>query len=128
MKLQEFQGSPNRVERDVPRVTLNDRGVMRLNKLAWEALGSPSAVKLFFDENELVIALKPDDLRRRNAFPLTPKDRGRNRIIHTRPFCKHHKIRIERTVLFHDVEIDNEGTMLLWLDKTTAVGRGWAMR
>ncbi len=128
MRLKEFEGSPNRVERDVPRVTLNYRGVMRLNKLAFEALGSPGAVKLFFDENEMVIALKPEDLRRRNAFPLKPKDRGRNRIIHTLPFCRHFEIKVERTVLFNDIDLDNDGLMLLSLARTTAIGKGWAPR
>lgn len=126
MKLQEFKGSPNR-ERKVgePRVTLNYKGVIQMNKLAFEALGSPAAVKLFFEENELIIALKPDDVRHSNAFRVKPKGPHYSRIIHTQPFCKHWKIRVERTVLFNDIEINNEGTMLLWLNNTTRIGRRW---
>ena len=40
------------------------------------------------------------------------------------PFCKHFKIRIERTILFNEVDIDNEGVMKLELQKTTSIGRG----
>ena len=43
----EFQGGPMRGDRDKARVTLNSRGVMLLNKTAFEALGEPAAVKLF---------------------------------------------------------------------------------
>lgn len=42
----EFQGGPNRTDRDKPRVTLNNRGVMLLNRTAYDALGMPAAVKL----------------------------------------------------------------------------------
>ena len=125
MKLQEFLGSPNRMRRDDARVTLNERGVVQMNRQAFQAFGSPGAVKLFYDDNELVIALKPADARHRNAFRVKPKGPGHTRIIHTQPFCKHHKIRVECTVLFNDIEIDNEGTMLLSLNNTTRIGRRW---
>ncbi len=126
MRLQEFKGSPNRVERDEPRVTLDKRGVMLLNRQAYQAMGSPGAVKLFFEENELVIALKPGDVRHKNAFTVKLKGPvGHTRIIHTQPFCNHFKIRVERTLLFNDIEIDNEGTMLLSLNNTTSIGHRW---
>ena len=108
-----------------PRVTLDNRGVLYLNKLAFEALGSPAAVKLFYEEHELVIALKPGDVRHKNAFAVKLHSPGSTRRINTQPFCKHHKIRVERTVLFNDIEIDNDGTMLLWLNNTTHIGRRW---
>jgi hypothetical protein len=125
MKFEEFKGGPNRIERDVPRVTLNERGLLHMNKLAFEAFGSPGAVKLFFEENEMVIALKPADLRHRNAFPLKRHNAGSTRIIHALPLCKHYKIPIERTILFNEIDIDNEGTMFLSLKNTTRIGRRW---
>jgi hypothetical protein len=125
MNLQEFKGSPNRVKLEEPRVTLDKRGVLYLNKLAFEALGSPAAVKLFFEENELVIALKPSDVRHKNAFTVKLHNPGTTRRINIQPFCKHHKIRVENTALFNDIEIDDKGTMLLWLKNTTNTGRRW---
>ena len=125
LRLVEFQGSQNRVKRDEARVTLNGKGIIHLNKKAFEEFGSPAAVKLFFDENELVIALKPCDLRHKNAFEVKPHHHGNTRLIHIQSFCTHHKIRHERTVRFNDIEINNEGTMLLWLKNITHIGRRW---
>lgn len=125
LRLEEFKGTPNRIKLEEPRVTLDKRGVLYLNKLAFETFGSPAAVKLFHDEHELVIALKPSDVRHKNAFEVKLHSQGSTRRINIQPFCKHHKIRFERTVLFNDIEFDNEGTMFLWLKNTTNIGRKW---
>ncbi|MBK8466194.1 MAG: hypothetical protein IPL32_10225 [Chloracidobacterium sp.] len=123
LRLEEFKGTPNRVRLEEPRVTLDKRGVLYLNKLAFETFGSPAAVKLFHDENELVIALKPTDVRHRNAFAVKLHSQGSTRRINIQPFCRHHKIRFESTVLFNDIEFNTEGTMFLWLKNTINIGR-----
>src|SRR5687768_17692635 len=94
----EFEGSPNRTDRERARVTLNKKGVMLLNRVAFDALGMPAAVKMFFDEQNKIIGLKPEDIRRPNAFPVKQKDKWYNRTIHVSTFCKHFSIRVERTV------------------------------
>ena len=38
-------------------------------------------------------------------------------------FCKHFKIKVERTVVFNEVDIDNQGMMKHELAKTTSIGR-----
>ena len=126
MRWSEFEGSPNRRKDERARVTLNKRGILMLNKQAFEAFGGPQAVKLLFEEHELVIGLKPEDIRRKNAFPVKLKDRKYNsHLIHLMPFIKHYKIRIERTVLFNDIDIDNQNVMRLPLRKTIAIGNRW---
>ncbi len=127
MKLQEFKGTPNREPKPGEmRVTLNNRGVIHMNRHAFEAFGSPGAVKLFYEEHQLVIALKPEDVRHRNAFRVKLKAKKQNtRVINALPFCRHWKIRIERTVLFNEIKIDDEGRMLLFLDSTTRIRRRW---
>lgn len=120
----EFQGSPNRMDKDQARVTLNSRGAFLLNRKAFEAMEAPAAVMLLFDENSKVIGLKPADIRLKNAFPVIQRDKHHNRRIQASPFCKHFKIKVERTVLFNEVDIDNEGIMKLELTKTTSIGRG----
>jgi len=121
----EFQGGPNRVERDAARVTLNARGTLLLNRRAYEALEAPAAVTLLFDEHEHTIGLKPAELLRQNAFPVKQKDKNaHNHIIHASPFCKHFDIRVERTVQFNDVDIDPNGVMKLELHRTSRIGRG----
>lgn len=37
----EFQGGPNRLKNDQPRVTLNAKGVLLLNRKAFEAMDAP---------------------------------------------------------------------------------------
>ena len=125
MKLQEFKGTPNRMKQDEARVTLDRRGVVYMNKIAFEAFGSPAAVKLFYEEHEPLIAFKPSDVRHKNAFAVKLHSPGSTRRINIQPFCKHHKIRFESAVLFNDIEIDNEGTMFLWLNNITHIGRRW---
>lgn len=120
----EFQGSPNRIDKDQARVTLNQRGIFLLNRKAYEALEAPAAVTLLFDENNAVIGLKPADIRLQNAFPLKQKDKYYNRSLHASPFCNHFKIKVAGTVLFNEVDIDNDGVMKLELTKTTSIGRG----
>lgn len=83
-----------------------------------------AAVTLLFDENSGMIGLKPADIRLKNAFPVKQKGKWQNRTIHASPFLKHFKINIDRTVLFNEVDLDNEGVLKLELTKTTSIGRG----
>lgn len=106
------------------RVTLSPRGVLLLNKLAYEALDTPPAVKLLFDERNNRIGLKAQDPRRTNAFPVRQKDKWQNYQIRVSPFCKHHAIKVTRTILFNDIDLDDEGALTLELAKTTIVGHG----
>ncbi len=119
----EFQGKPNRMDKDAARVTLSSRGVFLLNAKAFEAMDAPAAVTLLFDENNSVIGLKPADPRRPNAFPVRQKGKH-NHTINASPFCKHFGIKVERTVLFNEVDIVADGVMKLELAKTTSIGRG----
>lgn len=120
----EFQGKPNRTDRDKPRVTLNKRGVMLLNRVAHEAMGAPAAVRLFFDENIKAIGLKAAEPEDDNSFPVKQKNKQQNRVIHINPLCKHYGIKVEKTVLFTEVEIDPNGLMRLELRKTVNIGHG----
>ena len=123
-----YQGGPNNGERLAVRVTLNSRGVMLLNKAAYECMGSPGAVELLFDEEEGVIGLKPKDLRHQNAFPLkskwVDKKKYQYRLISASPFCKHFDIKPKGTILFTQPDMDNDGTLLLALESAVNVGRG----
>ena len=120
----EFQGGPNRVDRDGLRVTLNSRGTLLLNGRTYEAMNTPSAVQLLFDENNSIIGLRAADPRLHNAFPVKQKDNQTNRLVHASPFCKHWGIKVKRTVLFNNVDMTNEGVLKLELNKTTSIGRG----
>jgi hypothetical protein len=129
-----FDGEPNGKGKDVPRVTLGPKKVLLLNRKAYEVLGSPAAVELRFDEETRTIGLRPRDVRHSNAFPLHVKGarhktnagspRYTYRIIYAAPFCRHFEIKAERTVLFNNVDLDDDGTMLLEMSSAVRVGRG----
>lgn len=119
----EFQGGPARPGQKKPRVTLNRRGVMLLNKLAYEALGMPAAVKLSYEEDRRIIGLKPHDERHSNAFPVRQKDKWHNRVIQITSFCRHWGIDVGRTVLFNEMDIDSDGMMRLELNRTQTIGK-----
>ena len=119
----EFEGRPNKRNTDEPRVTLNKRGVILLNRVAYDALGMPAAVKLSYEEDRRIIGLKPEDERKSNAFPVKQKDKWFNRTIFAHPFCRHFGIDIRRTVLFNEIDIDREGMMRLELNRTQTIGK-----
>ena len=124
-----FLGAPNRRFSNGVRVTMNSRKVILLSKEAFEAIGSPAAVELRWDENTRTIGLSPCDIAATNAFPLRQKvinSSGKKhayRLVHASPFCKHHGIGPDRTILFRDVDMDNDGTLLLELTTAINIGR-----
>src|SRR5437773_10181405 len=102
-----YPGYPNRTKLDGPRVTLNARGVLLLNQVAYKAMQEPPAVELRYDPNSRTIGLAPKDPRNINAFPVKGKDSPRKyqyRIIHASPFCKHYGITPRRTMLFTEID------------------------
>ena len=124
-----YHGGPNGGGKMLLRITLNSRGVMLFNKRAWEAIGSPAAAELMFDEDENVIGLKPRDIRFHNAFHIKGRNPGRDkkpnyRFIHAAPFCKHFDIRPKSTILFTKPDMENDGTLLLDVNTAVNVGRG----
>lgn len=123
-----YLGRPNQGDRMAVRVTLNSRGVILLNRRAYECIGSPGAVELMYDEGEKVIGLRPKDIRHANAFPLKFKHTNDNkyqyRIISASPFCKHFSIEPKYTILFTQPDLDNDGTLQLPLVSAVNVSRG----
>lgn len=123
-----YPGFANRVARGGPRVTLNGRKVFLLNQAAYEVMGGPAAVELRYDGDTRTIGLTPKDPRHQNAFPIKGKPNSRKynyHIIHAAPFCKHYGIDPRRTVLFVDIDMDDDGTLMLELSTAVAVGRGF---
>lgn len=123
-----FHGTPNRVNREGPRVTLNPRSVFLLNAAAYEALRQPAAVGLGYDEGTRTIGMIAMDPRNLSAFPVKGKINNKRytyRIVHAAPFCRHYEIRPKRTILFNGVDLDNDGFLLLDLSTAIAVTRGF---
>lgn len=124
-----YPGVPNQRTRGGLRITLNHRKIFLLNEDACKAIGNPAAVELRFDEDTRTIGLAPRDPRILNSFPL--KDMRKKsakynyRIINGSAFCKHFDISPKSTILFTNVDMDTDGTLLLELTTAVAVGRGF---
>lgn len=123
-----YQGGPNGGERMALRITLSSRGVMLFNNRAYQAMGSPGAVELMFDEENGVIGLRPRDIRFQNAFPMKNEAKDAKkyqyRRINAASFCKHFDIKPKSTILFTQPDMDDNGTLLLDLGTAVNVGRG----
>lgn len=119
---QVFEGQPNRAggQRHEPRVTLDAKGSIYLNRRAWEAFGSPRFVQLMHDPERGLIGLKPTDPDRRNAFRMMTHGKNHKRIAAS-PFFRHIGIRTDRTVLFDQPDLRDK-VLILDLNNTITVG------
>ena len=111
---EEFQFGPTPPNEERLHVTLNPKHVILLNGNMYEKLGSPEAVVLLFDKLNSVIGVNPVPKTKSNAFPLTSKTKGRQKMIRAAPFCRHHNIKVEKTTAFINADVDEDG--VLWLD------------
>ena len=92
---------------------------MTFNKPAYEALGQPDAVKLFFDEGQKRIGVRPEPTDSSCAFPMQKRSEFSYRFVRTSAFCGHFGIEPETTVAFHDLFVDADGMMTLDLKGAT---------
>jgi len=64
----------------VPAATIQKRGLISLNRSAYQALGNPEAVELLWDAERKIIGFRPAPLENPNAYPARPQstksDRG----------------------------------------------------
>lgn len=94
-----------------------------MNRTTFEAFGMPAAVKLFYEEDRRIIGLAPTDPQNENAFPVKVKDKWNNRQAHLQPLTRHFGIDVRRTLLFTEIDIDNQGMMRLDLNRTVTIGK-----
>ena len=116
----EYTAGPTKPRDERLHVTLNQKGVIFLNRKMHEVLGRPAAAILLFDRRNGLIGIRPANAK--HAFPLKKKSVGTGRIIHASPFCRHHGIKIDGSVVFNDLELEKDGTLTLALHTATNVG------
>ena len=110
---EEFDGGEYREQKLRMRVTLNASFNLYFGVNAFQVLGRPEAVKLFFDAADSRIGVK--------AVPPGPKTfrlvraTGEGDYFNARAytFCKHYGIKPEATIEFQNVEISADGFMVL---------------
>lgn len=58
----------------VPTVTVQKRGLISLNRAAYNLIGEAEAVELLWDTERQVIGLRPAELTNPNAYPARPQN------------------------------------------------------
>lgn len=109
---QEFKGGEYNERYKTLRVTMNKNGEINLGMRAFERLGRPAAVKLFFDAGGSRIGVKavpPGE----KTFEVVRRTEAHYGMIRGASFCRFYGIRPEGTIVFQDVEMDPDGMMVL---------------
>ena len=119
---EEFSGGPRKPSRDTMHVTLNDSGVLLMNKKAWETLGAPDHIVLMFDRMNNMIGLRSGSAEEKNAFPVKGMQ-NYSRIVYASPFCVHYGLELDRTMMFNEIEFDDQSFLRLMLRTATGVSR-----
>ncbi len=83
----------------------------------------PEAVELMYDGNRRRIGIRPIEARRRNAFKIANHGKTFRRI-NAASFCQHFRLRVDGTILFRDVNVDDDLLMTLDLSLATTISRG----
>ncbi|MCC7307920.1 MAG: hypothetical protein IT173_10155 [Acidobacteria bacterium] len=122
-KWEKFRGGPaNAFGQSLePRVTINFRGKIFLNRKMYELFGSPKAVALFYSREDDQIAVQPAYDRFAEHFPVRRLP-GNGFGIHASTFCRHYNIRVPTTERFIRPELTAEGQLILNLRETVTVG------
>ncbi len=76
----------------VPFITLQRKGLMSLNRAAFQALGSPTAVTLLYHPERRVIGLRPADPSSPRAYPVRIQGSGSTYIVAGAAFTQFHGI------------------------------------
>ena len=120
-KWEHFDGGPAAAPgRAGVRVTINRNGLIYMNDRAYELIGRPEAVELYYCRADDAIALEPARPRGERNFLVRKKQGGW--AVHASTFCRHYRLSVATTEQFLGPERDSEGKMILSLRGTITVG------
>jgi hypothetical protein len=107
---------------NVMRVSLNQRGTFSLNQKAFDDLGKPDAVELFFDKINKLIGMRPCSPQLKHAYPARRQGKNRSYLVRAMSFCNYYNIKIVGTVIFTEPEVE-DGMLILALANATQVAQ-----
>jgi len=108
--------SVGRVARNL-RVSLNERGGFALNNKAFEDLGEPQAVEMFFDKINKLVGMRPCVPDVKHAYTVKQQGKSKSYLIRAMAFCSFYGIQVTGTMLFVEPSIEDK---MLVLDLKTA--------
>ena len=118
---QKFIGGPTPGRSQTVRITLNRQSHIYFNRRAFEALGKPANVYLYYSSLKEEILIERTEYRHSPAFPVLQKQNGW--MIQAAPFCRNHRIRPGATKRFVDPNFGS-GRVYLNLQRSVIVDRG----
>lgn len=117
---EKFLGGANEALSKRLHITISPAKLILLNRNAYQLLGKPDAVCLYYSRERDMIAIEPTSPRFNEAFPVVQTNKSWR--INASPFCRHFNISIDRTLKF--ISPDIIGTELrLKLGETVSVSR-----
>ncbi|HEX6280503.1 MAG TPA: hypothetical protein VFZ49_10890 [Pyrinomonadaceae bacterium] len=118
-KFEKYCGGPNVPPENRVHVSLAPTGRIFLSGLAYDLLGRPAAVNLYFSRADDQIAIEPaPNPQNADAMPILTQRRGRR--INAAPFCRHFGIRVTATQRFIAPEKIGDA-LILKLSETVTV-------
>lgn len=118
---QRFNGGPNESLKSRVHVTINRFGNVLLNQRAFERLGRPEAVNLYYNPDLDSIGLESASPRLPQAFPIKAQGKAGGWRINAAPFLRHFGIQLDKTYRFINPRFQGV-TVELRLTEITAVG------
>lgn len=120
-KWEKFDGGPMAAPgRAGARVTINKNGLIYMNAKAYDLLGRPEAVEIYYCREDDAIALEPAPARTERNFIVRKRQNGW--AIHASTFCRHYRVRVATTEQFLRPERTADGHMILSMRSTFTVG------
>ena len=115
--------SGRRVQNPNPTLTVGSDGKFQLNVAAWERLGSPKAVQLFFAEDSDFIGIRPATEGNPDAYSVVNADKpGYKKTVSATAFCTHYKIDTEQTSQYALNWDDEQGLGIANLNEALVYG------
>jgi hypothetical protein len=94
-------------------VTMNRKGEIALNKVAYKRIGEPNAFLILYNRPNTLIALKPAAAAIKNAYPVRKHGRRGGRMVRAFRLLTEFGIKLPDTVEFPGAEIDPDGQLIL---------------
>lgn len=116
-----FRGGPNEALQSRLYVTLSPTRNIVLNRNAYERLGRPPAVRLYYSRTRDCIGIERATPNFNDVFPVVSNGPSGWRI-GAAPFCRHFNISVDTTVKFVMPEFSGD-SLLLNLAETISVAR-----
>jgi hypothetical protein len=114
-----FTGGPFVAFGERMYVTLDGRGRLLLNRKAFETIGKPQRVLLYFNRNKDTIGVRPAHDRLAEAFPV--RRNSVSFVVYCGTFLRHYGIRLDSTEKFNRPDLNKYGMLELNLGHTTTV-------